>query len=163
MSNAAFSISETPPRTIAGITAFRDHAAALAALEAEFGAPPPTSPSFIRAGEVTLSCLAPGRYYASAPASSDLHARLFTSLAGLAAITDQSDLWHSLTLTGPAAIETLSRLLPTDLSAANFAVGSVILTRVGHLNIRLWHLDEATYEIAASRSYGEDLRHLLQS
>jgi len=156
----ALTITEPQPRSITALTAFRDHPAFLAALQAECGLPPPTTPGFIRAENLTLSCLAPGRYLATAECHANLPLR-FAALSALAAITDQSDQWHTLILTGP--VDALARLVPINLAPASFPIGGLALTRAGHLNIRLWHVAEATYEIATSRSYAADLSHALQA
>jgi heterotetrameric sarcosine oxidase gamma subunit len=83
-------------------------------------------------------------------------------LADVAALTDQSDLWQYFTLSGPAAAEALTRLVPIDLAPQNFPVGAVSVTRAGHLNVRLWHLGADIFELAVSRSYADDLRHDLE-
>jgi sarcosine oxidase subunit gamma len=108
-----------------------------------------------------LSCLAPGRYLATADRLADLPSRFARSLSSLAAITDQSDLWHTLTLTGPAAALVLARLVPINLAPEIFPVGALALTRAGHLDVRLWHIADATYELATPRSYAADLDHAL--
>jgi sarcosine oxidase subunit gamma len=159
---SGFTITEPPPRSIAGIASYRDQAALRAALQIELGLMPPATPAFVAASGISLSCLSPTRYLATADRPADLPARLAT-LSNLAAITDQSDLWHVFIISGPSATEALSRLVPIDLSADKFPTGSLALTRAGHLDVRLWHIAAQTYEIAVSRSYAEDLRHDLMS
>jgi sarcosine oxidase subunit gamma len=155
------SITPIAPRSIAGIGAFRDQGRLLAALQAEFGIDIPTTPRFVTAGAITLSCLAPGRYLASADRGTDLPASFAKSLAGLAAITDQSNLWEMFSLSGAPVREVLARLVPIDLSPAKFRIGDLALTRAGHLDVRLWHVAEQTYELAVARSYADDLRSAL--
>jgi sarcosine oxidase subunit gamma len=154
-------LTEPAPRSIAGIGAYR--APLLAALKAELGLTPPTTQNFVQSAGITLSCLSPTRYLATGASGANLPARLATALENLAAITDQSDLWHYFTLTGPGASEALTRLVPIDLSAKAFPPGALAQTIAGHQNIRLWHLADQTYELATPRSYADDLRHDLQN
>jgi sarcosine oxidase subunit gamma len=154
-------ITAAAPRAAAGIAGFRDRDRLLAALQAEFGADIPSTPRFVQTGALTLSCLAPARYFVTAPRDSDLPARLAESLAGLAAVTDQSDLWACFSLSGSRSRETLARVVPVDLTPAKFRAGDLALTRAGHLDVRLWRLAEHSYDIAVARSYAEDLRYWL--
>jgi sarcosine oxidase subunit gamma len=146
-----------PPRAIAGITSFRDHAGLLHALAAHFGAPAPETQAWVTAGSVTLSCLAPGRYLASTAPSPDFVQSLVQRFAGLAAITDQSDQW--VVFTGVSR-DTLARIVPIDLRPATLPPGRLALTTAGHFNLRLWCL-QAGYEVAAPRSLAQDLKHAL--
>jgi len=155
------SIIPVAPRSVAGIGAFRDRERFLAALQSELGIDIPTTPRFVQAGGVTLSCLAPGRYLASADRGADLPARFAKCLAGLAALTDQSDLWEIFSLSGATIRETLARLVPIDLSPAKFRIGDLALTRAGHLDVRLWRVADQSYELAVARSYAADLRAAL--
>jgi sarcosine oxidase subunit gamma len=156
-------LTEPAPRAIVGIGAYRDRAPLLAALRTAFGLAAPTTPSFVASAGITLGCLAPGRYLATASRNTALFARLTATLSTLAALTDQSNLWHHFSLSGPAAAEALTRLVPIDLAEESFPVGALSLTRAGHLNVRLWHLSAGTYELAVSRSYADDLRHDLEN
>jgi sarcosine oxidase subunit gamma len=158
---ADITITPAAPRGIAAIGALRDRAPLLAALQAEFGAAMPTTPGFLLAGPVTISCLTPSRYLASGPPDADVPARLAELLAGLAAVTDQSDQWACFVLTGADIRETLARLVPIDLEPRLFRVGDLALTRAAHVNVRLWRTAAQTYELAVTRSYAADLRHFL--
>jgi sarcosine oxidase subunit gamma len=155
------SITEPAPRAAAGIAGFRNRDRFIEAMRAEFGTDIPTSPRFIQSGDVTLSCLGPARYLATAPKTVDLHGRLSKALDGIAAITEQSDLWTLFALSGEHVRDTLARVVPIDLDPAKFRVGDLALTRGGHLDVRLWRLGDESYEIAVARSYKEDLRHLM--
>jgi sarcosine oxidase subunit gamma len=155
-------LTEPAPRAIVHIGAYRDRAPLLAALQAEFGLTAPATPGFAEAGGITISCLARGRYLATAARDADLFARLSAALTDLAALTDQSDLWQYFTVSGPSAAEALTRLVPIDLAPRAFPVGALAATRAGHLIVRVWHLAAGVYELAVSRSDADDLRHDLQ-
>jgi sarcosine oxidase subunit gamma len=161
--SVALTLTEPAPRAIVAIGAYRDRAPLIAALQTGFGLTAPTTPSFMASGGITLSCLAPGRYLATADRASALFVRVTAALSNIAALTDQSDLWHHFTLSGAAAADALARLVPIDLGPHAFPVGALALTRAGHLHVRLWHLSAETYELAVARSYADDLRHDLEN
>jgi sarcosine oxidase subunit gamma len=158
---SATSITERAPRTAAGIAAFRDHDAVRAALQAAFGIAAPCTSAFVKSGPVVLSCLAPTRYFVTAPRETNLLASLAKHVTGLAAITDQSDLWTGFTLVGSGVREKLARIVPIDLTPSKLPVGALVLTRAGHLDVRLWRLGDQNYELLVSRSYADDLRYTL--
>jgi methylglutamate dehydrogenase subunit D len=160
MSDITF--ERAPPRSIAAIGAYANRAPLLSALAAEFGIAIPAPQSFVRSGSVTLSCLSPSRYLAAADRNANLPARLAKSLSGLAAITDQSDQWAIFTLTGPESRDALARLVPIDLAPEKFGIGALALTRASHLDVRLWHVTESTYELAVARSFEADFHSTLQ-
>ena len=154
---SAVSIARAPPRSLAAIGAFGDPAALRAALAAEFAVSVPTTPAWVRAGTTTLACLAPARYLAAGPREADLPAHLAAALAGLAAVTDQSDMWDTFVVSGEHVHELLARVVPVELGA----VGALALTRAGHLDVRVCRIAELDYEVSAWRSYGPDLLHAL--
>jgi sarcosine oxidase subunit gamma len=149
------------PRSAAGIAAFRNHDAARAALQNLFGVTPPTGAGFIQAGPVTLSCLSPNRYFAVGPRDSGLPSLLARALDGIAAVTDQSDMWASFALSGDDVQETLARIVPIDLTPSRFPVGALALTRAGHCDVRLWRVAYRRYELSVDRSCADDLRYAL--
>ena len=152
----ALGLTACPARSIATITAFRDVRAIREAVETAFSLVLPDTPRFVQSSEMTLSCLSPGRFLATAERSANLPARLRTLLNGQAAITDQSDLWTYFNLSGPDIREHLARLVPIDLAPKIFPIGAVAQTRAGHLDVRLWHVTESIYELAILRSYAQD-------
>lgn len=154
-------ITEPAARSASGIASFGNHDRFVEAMHAEFGADIPTRPGFIQSGDVTLSCLGPARYLATAPRNIDLSGRLVTVFDGIAAITEQGDLWKIFALSGAQVRDKLARVVPIDLDPAKFRIGDLALTRAGHLDVRLWRLGDDSYEIAVGRSYKEDLLHLM--
>ena len=58
-----------------------------------------------------------------------------------AALTDQTDGWASLTLTGPHATDALARLVPLDLRPAAFPVGQTMRSALNHMQMmsQLYH------------------------
>lgn len=57
------------------------------------------------------------------------------SLTAAAAVTDQTDAWAVLRLTGPAPEAVLARLVPLDLRRLHFAPGAVARTLAGHIAV----------------------------
>ncbi len=55
------------------------------------------------------------------------------SLRAHAALSDQSDAWVGITLTGPAGPDVLARLTPLDLRAPNFAPGMALRSELFHM------------------------------
>ena len=154
-------LAPVPARSIAGISSLRDRERLCAALQAELGAPVPARPSFVQAGPITLACLAPARFLAVGDAGAQLHARLATTLDGLAAVTDQSDMWAAWRVSGPDVRDCLARVVPIDLAPDVFRIGDLALTRSGHLDVRVSRTGVDAYELAVTRSTAADLLHAL--
>jgi heterotetrameric sarcosine oxidase gamma subunit len=73
-------------------------------------------------------------------------------LHGLAAVTDQSDAWAGLRLTGGAAAEVLARLAPLDLHPSAFAPGAAARTLLRHVPL-LMSRGETGFDLLVPRSY----------
>ncbi len=155
-------IGLAPLRSMAGIAAFHDQSALQEVLQREFGARAPAEAGFVESGSVRLCRIGPSRFLVSGAREADLPRRLARLLEGVAAVTDQSDLWSIFAVSGAGVREVLSRVVPVDLHPAKFAVGVLAMTRVGHLDVRLFRMGENCFEITVARSYATDLRHLLQ-
>lgn len=81
------------------------------------------------------------------------------SLARNAALTDQTDGWTWLHLTGPDARAVLARLTPLDLRDAAFATGTSARSLIGHLQAILIRPAPEAWEIAVFRSMAGTLVH----
>lgn len=73
-------------------------------------------------------------------------------LSDHAAITDQTDGWAILTLTGPAAVDALMRPIPLDLRAAAFPPGRAIRAPLNHMQAILIRTGAEAFEIMVFRS-----------
>ncbi len=82
-------------------------------------------------------------------------------LTGLAATTDQTDGWASITLAGPLATDTLARLIALDLRDAAFAVGQTARTGLNHMSAILTRTGPAAWEIMVFRSMARTAWHEL--
>lgn len=74
------------------------------------------------------------------------------ALADLAALTDQSDGWAILTLTGPLAVEALMRPVPLDLRLAAFPVGRSTRSALNHMQAILIRTAPESFEVMVFRS-----------
>jgi len=80
-----------------------------------------------------------------------------------AAVTDQSDGWTVLSLTGPGAVEVLARLVPVDLRLVAFPVGRVARTQVNHMNAVILRVGDYALEIMVFRSMARTAWHELEA
>ncbi|CUH77854.1 sarcosine oxidase subunit gamma [Tropicibacter naphthalenivorans] len=125
----ALTLEEVLPGEITSIAPFRGQRKAVTqALLAALGVGFPEANCLTRKGE--LRCVWMGRDLAFL-----MGARLTADLGGLAAVTDQSDGWIVLKLSGAGAEDVLARLVPADLRAAAFPEGAAIRTQLGHMNV----------------------------
>jgi heterotetrameric sarcosine oxidase gamma subunit len=82
-------------------------------------------------------------------------------LAENAAVTDQSDGWAGLRLTGSAAEAVLARLVPLDLRPAAFARGSSARTLLNHMPCLILREAETAFELFVFRSMAGTAVHEL--
>ena len=84
------------------------------------------------------------------------------ALAGLAALTDQSDAWVVMRLSGAAAEAVLARLVPIDLRAATgFKTGTAARTLLGHMPLVIRRVGAAEFELMTFRSMAAHAVHEL--
>ena len=146
-------LSELPAARVTSVAPFRDHAGAVAATLAAMG----------------LGWPAPGAAFAAAGAriqwSGRNQALLFEAdpapLAGLAALTDQSDGWARMRLEGPAAEAVLARLVPLDLRPAAFPDGRVARSALNHMMLHLARSGPASFDLMVFRSMAASAVHEL--
>ena len=80
-----------------------------------------------------------------------------------AALTDQSDGWATLALSGAGGDEVLARLVPMDLRLAAFPVGRVARSQVNHMNAVILRVGEDRVEIMVFRSMARTAWHELEA
>lgn len=76
-----------------------------------------------------------------------------------AAVTDQSDAWVALTLSGARARDVLSRLVPIDLRDRAFPEAATARTLLQHVTVSLTRTAPDAYLILAFRSMAGTLVH----
>jgi methylglutamate dehydrogenase subunit D len=114
--------------------------------------------------DVALLGVGPGRWLAMCEARAPrLATQLERSLGSSAAVTDQSDAYATIRLSGPKARATLEKGIAVDLHPRAFAEDDVAATTCGHLNVIIWRMGDS-FDIAAPRSYSADFcRWLMES
>ena len=85
------------------------------------------------------------------------------SLAKHAALTDQSDAWAVVRLSGSGAADVLARLTPLDLRASQFKRGQTARTDLMHMQSSITCLGADDYMIMAFRSMAQTLVHDLKT
>ncbi|WP_299723652.1 sarcosine oxidase subunit gamma [uncultured Tateyamaria sp.] len=79
-----------------------------------------------------------------------------------AALTDQSDTWVAVTLSGARTEDVLARLAPVDVSLATFKRGHTARTQIQHMNGSLTRIGTDTFLILVFRSMAGTLLHDLE-
>ncbi|MGR3503348.1 sarcosine oxidase subunit gamma [Pseudaestuariivita sp.] len=80
-----------------------------------------------------------------------------------AAVTDQSDGWVAVTLSGAGAEDVLARLVPIDLRVAAFPEGATTRGEVMHVAASITRTGAEEFTILAFRSMAETLWHELEA
>ena len=76
-----------------------------------------------------------------------------------AAVTDQSDAWVTLELTGPDIDKVMARLVPVDMRDASAPVGTALRTEIHGMMVALACTGPQTVQIMAFRSMAGTLAH----
>lgn len=84
-------------------------------------------------------------------------------LAGSAALSDQSDGWAALALSGPTASDILARLIPIDLRSAAFPAGRTARTPLNHMNLILLRRDACSFTLLVFRSMAGTAWHEIEA
>lgn len=153
---------------LAKVLARRDALAALREqFQAHFGLTLPNAPRRVSVRDVAVIGLGPGSWLVSQEGSgNDWALHLKSVLGDRASISDQSDAYIVLRLTGPDLRTTLAKLVPIDLHDRIFAPGHVAETIASHLGVILWRLEDdplraPVFELAVSRSFSASLYEAL--
>jgi heterotetrameric sarcosine oxidase gamma subunit len=80
-------------------------------------------------------------------------------LAASCALTDQSDGWAALTITGPQTGAVLARLIPQDLRLSAFGIGHAVRTPLNHMNAVLWRTGDEAFTLLVFRSMARTAWH----
>lgn len=84
------------------------------------------------------------------------------TLAEHAALTDQSDAWTTVTLSGDRAEDVLARVVPLDLSAAQFKRGHTARSQILHMSGSITRIRADTFLLMVFRSMAGTLLHDLE-
>lgn len=80
-----------------------------------------------------------------------------------AAVTDQSDGWAFLALSGAGSVDVLARLVPLDLRLTAFPVGRVARSHVNHMNAVILRTGDYALEVMVFRSMARTAWHELET
>lgn len=112
--------------------------------------------------EKTLLGLARDQFFLLMPfAETPLSPELLSAVKGQAHLTDQSDSWAHLQISGQGIRDALERICPISLHPDEFAIGSVARTSMEHLNAIIWRTDQDTFHLMSARSSAHSFLHAL--
>ncbi len=77
--------------------------------------------------------------------------------------TDQSDVWVSLTLSGPDSLRALERVCPIDLHPDRFGVGALARTAMEHLGTIIHRNSVAEYTLMSASSSAGSFLHAIKT
>jgi sarcosine oxidase subunit gamma len=161
-------VSDRDGLGLATVLLRKGHAQLLAPrVRARFGIELPSEPRRAGAGNISFTGIGRGAWLASCEkGGNSFAASLKETIGDLATISDQSDGYAVLRVTGPRARNTLAKLLPIDLHPRTFKPGDVAATLAAHVGITLWRLDDgvdgsAVFEIAVFRSLAGSFWHAI--
>ena len=86
-----------------------------------------------------------------------------TSIGNAAYVTDQSDGWAVVRISGPRSREALERICPIDLDPDLFGIGAVARTLMEHLGVTILREDEDAYLLMSARSSGLSFWHAIET
>jgi methylglutamate dehydrogenase subunit D len=152
---------------MATVMAYKGKRAELTAkLIDKYGLTLPDGPRRAANGTAALLGLGPRTFLFQRETGSSLEPELALALGDAAAVTDQSDGYAVLRLSGPRVRAVLEKCVSIDLHERVFAPGSVASTSCAHLGVILWRLDDdagfAVFEMAVFRSFARSLWHFIE-
>lgn len=77
----------------------------------------------------------------------------------IAAITDQSDAWCAISLSGVYAQDVLARLVPVDLRRSHLGAGQVLRSQLGHMPLHLTRTAADGFRVMSFRSMAGTMVH----
>jgi methylglutamate dehydrogenase subunit D len=161
LATSDLAISVNDDLTLASLAAAKGKREALAAaIREKYGVTLPSTPCRVEGNGIAFLWTGPDQWLATAARKDgrDLEVELKPVVAGLAAVTDQTDARSILRISGPRAREVLAKGVPIDLHPRAFPPGSIAITHASHIGIIMWQLDAApTYELAVFRSFAQSL------
>ena len=77
------------------------------------------------------------------------------------ALTDQSDAWAVLRLSGAASEDVLARLVPVDLRGSKFKRGHTARSQLQHMMVSVTRTGTTAFDIMVMRSFAATADHEL--
>ncbi|HUA25590.1 MAG TPA: sarcosine oxidase subunit gamma family protein [Steroidobacteraceae bacterium] len=153
---------------IARIVARKGQGARLAEIfRSRFGMELPHGPRRVSHEDVGIAGMGPETWLAMCDGAGNGFAEsLRPALGDCASVSDQSDAYAILRLTGPRVRAALAKLTPIDIHPRTFPVNSVAQTLCGYVNVMLWRLEDTTrgdpvFELWVAGSLAASLHHAI--
>lgn len=151
------SVSVRKSLTAALVRRARDQWALALPMESRRSSAGPIAFASIQRGTWLASCDGGQRTFATA---------LSEAIGDLAAVSDQSNGYAVLRLSGPRIRSVLSKLVPLDLDARTFLPDQVAATAAAHIRVVLWRIPDVnvsmpSFELFVPRSYARSFWHTL--
>jgi methylglutamate dehydrogenase subunit D len=156
-----------------GIATVRPRKGQIAALaqftRARFGIDLPAGPKRAAVGGIAFAGIGPAAWLVTCEQGGNAFAAsLEEALGDSASVTDQSDGYAVLLMTGPKLRDVLVKILPIDLHPRAFKQDAVAATVAAHMGVTLWRLGDAAdgspvFELAVFRSFARSFWHALSS
>jgi methylglutamate dehydrogenase subunit D len=161
LSRAGVIACERHPQ-FATVMAYKGKRAAVAArLKELYGLSLPSGPRRATSGSSALIGLGPRTWLFERESGPALEPELSGMLADEAAITDQSDGYVILRLTGPHVRDVLAKGISIDFHDRVFVPGCAAATTCAHIGVILWRLEDANgcavLDVAVFRSLARSL------
>ncbi len=140
-------------------------AAATGAIEAAFGTALPESGHTALSSDGTerLLRLGPDQAFVLMTRSTpDAEAFIAARLGGAAYVTDQSDAFVALEISGPRSRAALERICPLDLHPKVFSVGDVARTVMEHLGVMVLRTGQDSFLLLSARSSARSFLHAVE-
>ena len=78
-------------------------------------------------------------------------------------LTDQTDVWSGLEVSGPLALAALERICPIDLHDDAFAIGDAARTVMEYLGVLIIRTDDEAYLLLSASSSAGSFLHMLET
>ncbi|MGB7286158.1 MAG: sarcosine oxidase subunit gamma family protein [Salaquimonas sp.] len=85
-----------------------------------------------------------------------------SKLGSTAYLTDQSDAFVGLSVSGPKAIEALERICPIDISIEKFPVGNCARTMMEHLGAIILRTSNGEFQLMSATSSAKSFLHAVE-
>jgi len=127
----------------------------------------PQGPHRSAAAGVAFVGMGPGSWLALAERDGDdFSARLMSELDGVASVSDQSDGYTMIRLSGANVRDALAKLIPIDVDPRAFQVGDAASTVASHIGVTVWRLPDGPhssplFEVILFRSLTRSFWHAL--
>ncbi len=155
-------VAERADLSIATVLARKGQGEALAAAVSQrHGLGLPAGPARAAAGDLAFVSTGPGAWLALREGGGyGLAPELGEALRGLASVSDQTDGFAVLRLSGPRVRDVFAKGIHLDFDPGVFPVGTAAATDAGHIGIVVWRLDDGAdghpvFEVALFRSFAE--------